>query len=738
MSESKKISNNSFEDAIKQSSSKQNIYLDFGKTWIAYVVLAVLIVGSILVRTVVHSRVESELAAEFEKCYSSVTTRLNSEYDKLYQVVQSTQGLYYQNVQVVRDIFELTGTVPVNNFTSILCITYAPKVTNGYYSQYIYEALSEGYRTYSIHPDVKRDYYYPVEHIVDFEKQPARVGFDYASLPELKDAIELACKDNIITSTEFFNLRPDTLSFAIISPIWEQEAFRNNKIDSEKDFLGSVVMEIDAASYFRAALNGGDNIVEDAGSKFATDSSITFTIVDVNSSGKEIVVFSSSNIDKADASPIMTVDCDLQIANRHITVKFATAPDFGGNMQANLPNIVLLVALLLSLLAFFLIMTLLTQKAKAEEIAEKMTASQRRILETSRDIIAVLSAEGVWLSMNPASKSLLGLLPEKVVGTNIADYLYNAKDISLWQKVVDSKEEHNRIDLQVKSDNERGFVWASWSFTKPANENLVYAIGRDVTLEKEAEVEIKFRAKQTDLANCYEQEAAISKVHLMIQLSHEMRNQLTSMMGYLQLITSGAFDNDEELQTYAGSAYESAENAYSFIHDMSEATIGDSDTLSKVAMHKIEDTIVPVISKFKDDKRNVNIEFAEHGKDSHIIVDVNILGEVWYKLFRILTGVDNNTIKFTANENKLEGVTEIVIEANSYPELATLTDVYNAAPSKVIDNLRDDIDDILIDIAKVSSFIARMMGTFNIESMDDGRTAYFFIALPLVLRINQD
>jgi hypothetical protein len=219
-----------------------------------------------------------------------------------------------------------------------------------------------------------------------------------------------------------------------------------------------------------------------------------------------------------------------------------------------------------------------------------------------------------------------------------------------------------------------------------------------------------------------------------------MRNQLTSMMGYLQLITNKAFDNDDELQTFAESAYESAESAFTYIHDISEATIGDSDTMSKVVMHKLEDTINPMIEKFKKEHKSLlNVKYADSSKDSHIIVDDNLLLNIWEKLFRILTlSNPKNTINVTANENNLEGVTEIVIEAESFSQLDKLISTYNTAPTKVVDNLRLDYNDILLDIAKISSCIKQMMGVFNIESMDDGKTAYIFITLPLVLKIQNN
>jgi len=725
------IKKNTFEDVIK-TSSKKNVIFDFSKTWVAYIILILLAIGSFFIKNIVEDRMTEELNAEFEKAYLSVTSRLNNQYDRLYQVMRSTQGLYYQVEEVVRDYFELNGAVPVKNFSSIMSFNYAPKVTHSFLNEFEWNALRSGYSHYKLHPQILRDYYYPIVHIVNYELNTHRLAFDYASLEITKDAIELAQSQNIMVSTEFFDLRPDTLSFALIAPIFNRNTNFTSPEELQKKFLGSVVMEINANTYFSSAIKGNESDATDT-----TDRDIYYSIVDKNTAGEENIVFKSDNYEQfANTKPLLNQDVIIKIANRELVVQFATVPTFGST-QANLPNIVLIVSLALSVLAFLLILILLTQKARAEEIAERMTASQRRILDTSRDIIAIASKEGNWLSMNPASITLLGEQSDQVIGKNIASYLYSDKDIKLWNEVLANNEENQRVDIKVKNAT-NGFIWLNFSFTKPANEDLIYVIGRDVTAEKLAAEEIKFRSKQIELANCFEQEASTTKVNLMIQLSHEMRNQLTGMMGYLQLITTGAFDNEEELQTFAGSAYESAENAFTYIHDISEATIGDTNTMAKVAVHRMEDTITPVLEKFKKDRRTIDINYSEHGKDSCIIVDNSILFDVWTKIFRILT-IDNpnNKIHITANENKLEGVTEIVIEASSFPELARITDIYNEAPSKVIERLREDTDDMLLDIAMTASLIARMMGSFNIENMEDNKTTYIFVTLPLVLRIRE-
>jgi len=214
----------------------------------------------------------------------------------------------------------------------------------------------------------------------------------------MKNAIETAQQKNIITSTELFNLRKDTLSFAIIAPIYQQNTDFSSDRELLNRFIGSVVLEIDANKYFENAIKGADidhtHFAETE--SYPTDTTILFIIKDIDYQGNENVVFKSKNenlLQTPGFTPLMQRKYTLQIANRELEVVFSTVPSFG-TTQAALPMIVLAVSILLSVLAFILIIVLLTQKARAEEVAERMTASQRRILETSRDIIAVASKEG--------------------------------------------------------------------------------------------------------------------------------------------------------------------------------------------------------------------------------------------------------------------------------------------------------------------------------------------------------
>ena len=747
MSNKLKKDNNSFEEVIKGSSKKKNIIFDFSKTWIAYLVFAILVILSFLIKNVINKSEDSELKSEFGKSYSSVITRFNNHYERLEQIIQSTQGLYYENVEVVRDYFELNGAVPVKTYNSIICMTYAPKVMNSQWADFQHSAISQGYNSYNLKPAGEREYYYPVVHIVDYETNMNRLAFDYASSPILKAAIELARDEDIITSTEIFDLRNNSPSFALIAPVFKRETNKSDIDNRRKNFKGSVVIEVDAIKYFTNAIKGTDS--EHNKNTFASDTSIIFAVIDTNSKGEEYTIFESDNFQNFELNnyePMFSCVIPITIANRTLNVKFFTVPNFDSSINLKLPLIIFIASLLISFIAFLLIITLLTRKAIAEEIAEKMIASQKRILDTSTDIIAVVGSDGKWLSMNNASNILLGIEPNKMVGTKVVGYFFDKKDEAIWNEIIENRKENTRIDIKIKSNNGVDakideFVWISWDFACPSNENLIYAIGRNITLEKKASEEIKSKAKLIELSQYYEEEVLTSKTLMMIRLSHELRNQLTSVMGYLQLIINKIYDSEEELLLYANNANESSEHAFEFIQSASEATIGDSDTFSKMAVHTVEDTIMTVLNDFQNSNTNIkiNLKFAKNEKNSHIVVDISILNEVWANLFAIFSAGPNNEYDMilVANENKMEAVTEIVLEVPIYDELLRLVEIYNANTVNVIERLSEDYNDILLNIAKTASLVKRMMGTFSINMINDNNI-YVLISLPLVSRIKNE
>lgn len=86
-----------------------------------------------------------------------------------------------------------------------------------------------------------------------------------------------------------------------------------------------------------------------------------------------------------------------------------------------------------------------------------------------------------------------------------------------------------------------------------------------------------------------------------------------------------------------------------------------------------------------------------------------------------------------------KGVTEITIEAKVAKSIAQTFDMFNKNQNNIIDVLKYDDDDILITIAKISSYIKTMLGMFKLEVIDDvNNIVYIFITFPLVEKLRMD
>ena len=131
--------------------------------------------------------------------------------------------------------------------------------------------------------------------------------------------------------------------------------------------------------------------------------------------------------------------------------------------------------------------------------------------------------------------------------------------------------------------------WVNWSFTISKTDQLIYAIGRDVTLEKIAEEQAALRSKQIQLAEQFTREASEFKSYFMTKLSHQMRNSLTGILGYLELINNNIYESQEEHDSYIALAEESSEELFTFVSDMVEVALGSNDgTYTEISTIKLD------------------------------------------------------------------------------------------------------------------------------------------------------
>ncbi|HEV2609036.1 MAG TPA: ATP-binding protein [Noviherbaspirillum sp.] len=167
--------------------------------------------------------------------------------------------------------------------------------------------------------------------------------------------------------------------------------------------------------------------------------------------------------------------------------------------------------------------------ATLEQQVEQRTRERDRIWRNSQDLLLIIDGKGILRSVNPAWTSILGYPPaeltdqpfEPIVHPDDIQPTYEAVGRALRAPVV-----HFEVRIRHR---EGGFRWFSW--TAAAEENLIYANGRDITVLKEQAEALQ----QTEeaLRQAQKMEAV---GQLTGGIAHDFNNLLAAMMGNLELM----------------------------------------------------------------------------------------------------------------------------------------------------------------------------------------------------------
>jgi PAS domain S-box-containing protein len=162
------------------------------------------------------------------------------------------------------------------------------------------------------------------------------------------------------------------------------------------------------------------------------------------------------------------------------------------------------------------------------QVAER-TRERDRTWQNSQDMLAILSTDGIILSINPAWTAVLGWTPEEIVGrshlalghgdeTN-ANVLAHGNTLGGTLRQYENRFRHK----------DGSYRWIAWVATLEGDR--IYASGRHITAEREAHAELE---------NAQEQLRQAQKMEAVGQLTgglaHDFNNLLTAISGSLELI----------------------------------------------------------------------------------------------------------------------------------------------------------------------------------------------------------
>ena len=195
-----------------------------------------------------------------------------------------------------------------------------------------------------------------------------------------------------------------------------------------------------------------------------------------------------------------------------------------------------------------------------QQVAER-TRERDRLWQVSEDFIGVADFSDRWVNINPAATAILGWSREEFFEMPISS-LWHPEDAQATLSQRGQLIEGGRtVRFQNRYRHKDGsYRWLSWSSTAEAG--CIYAVGRDVTAERDAAETL--RRTEDQLRQAQKMEAV---GQLTGGIAHDFNNLLTGVIGSLDLMNKRIGQKRfADVERYATLAATSANRAAALTH----------------------------------------------------------------------------------------------------------------------------------------------------------------------------
>lgn len=273
-----------------------------------------------------------------------------------------------------------------------------------------------------------------------------------------------------------------------------------------------------------------------------------------------------------------------------------------------------------------------------EDITERKYLEKLRehFFEVSLDLICIATLDGFFHELSPTWMHTLGWSLSELKSRPYIEFVH-PDDL---QRTIDATKQLSQGNNVLNFDNrylckDGSYRWLSWKSFVDSEQNLIYAIARDITDRKHTE-DLLIQAKKDA------EEAGNMKSAFLANMSHEIRTPLNAIAGYTHLAIQNC--SETKVMDYLTKIQFSTRNLLTIINDILD--------LSRIEAGKLELESIPFsIEELVHNVRDmIRLKAEEKGLHLEFIMDSRLPSTIKgdpLRLNQVLLNLLSNAIKFT-------------------------------------------------------------------------------------------
>ncbi|MHB8971117.1 MAG: response regulator [Pirellulaceae bacterium] len=273
------------------------------------------------------------------------------------------------------------------------------------------------------------------------------------------------------------------------------------------------------------------------------------------------------------------------------------------------------------------------------DVTERVRAQEEfdRLFAVSLDMMCVAGMDGYFKRVNPAFEKSLGYAAEELLASPIVDFVHPEDREATMKTFGQLRHGTDLVGYENRCRCKDGsYRWLAW--TCPALqecETLLYAVARDTTVRKQAELELNKAKAAAEAANQ-------AKSDFMANMSHEIRTPLNAIIGMTELVLSGRVKHRQT--EFLKMVFESGESLLEVINDVLDFSKVEAGKLElESEPFRLRDCLGDALRSLAHRSRHVDLEIAS---DIQRDVPEILIGDAG-RLRQIVVNLIGNSLKFT-------------------------------------------------------------------------------------------